>query len=390
MPILPIIPVGLILIWTWLLFFRIGRYWLGRFPGSDTDADPQSAASIIIPARNEERHLPDLLKVLTQEQAGVREILVVNDGSTDRTGAVAAEAARTDTRLRVLTCPPPPAGWSGKCWAAWQGVQAATGAWLLFCDADVLLTAGAPAHALRFAQDRELDALCLIPRMATRNFGAALLTVCMAVARALLLIPARGRQTGLVQGAFLLIRRQTYEAAGGHAAVRHSLVEDLELGRRLQDMGAELESHPGRPWVSTRMYDSFGEAWEGFQKHVFALADFSMARATAAVLILILLVFLPFASLVAGALWPLTGADHPAVHDYFLWCLPAVAIMYAAVLSVTVAEGMPLAAGLLVPLSYFLCAGILIRSIQGYGRGVIRWKGREYRFDRKADAGPSP
>jgi chlorobactene glucosyltransferase len=379
MPALLLIPLGVLLAWVWLLLFRIGRYWLGRFPETDSGTDPLPAATVIIPARNEERHLPGLFEALAQDPTGVAEILVVNDSSTDRTAAVAAEAARTDPRVRLLACPPPPEDWSGKCWALWQGVKATTGEWLLFCDADVLPAPGAVRETLRAARERELDALCLIPRMPARNFGAALLTVCMAVARALIMVPARDRQAGVVQGAFLLVRRPVYEAVGGHAAVRQSLLEDMELGRRVQEAGFALESHPGRPWVATRMYDSFGEAWEGFQKHLFALAGFSLARAGAGVLALLLLVFLPFASLVAGAFLPLAGAEtDPGVHAYFLWSLPATAAMYTGVLSVTLAEGLPLAAGLLAPFSYFACAGLLIRSILGYRRGAIRWKGRAY------------
>lgn len=377
---LPFIPILVILAWIWLLLFQISRHWLGKFPKPKMLPKNLPEASVIIPARNEEQRLPELLKALASSRSCIREIIVVNDSSTDATSLVAVSAAQTDPRIQALQCPPTPDDWSGKTWALWQGANAATAEWFLFCDADMLPAQDAVQACLATAVSRGLDALSIIPRMPAMNFGAALLTACMAALRAIFFTPAKVRSRGVVQGAFFLVHRRAYEAVGGHETVRFSLLEDMDFGRKLIDAGFALESHPGRPLIATRMYDNFGEAWEGFSKHLFAMAEFSFLRAIAGVLLMIFLVLLPFASFVTGALLPLAESDvESPLHSYFFWSLPATAAMYAGILSVTLAEGLPVAAGLFAPLTFFVCAGLLGKSIWGYSLGGIHWKGRAYK-----------
>lgn len=374
---------GIVLAWMWLLLFRIRRYWLPLFPGCKAVGNSNSRAAVIIPARNEEHRLPRLLQILSRQQDGIAEIIVVDDNSTDRTCVLAEQAAQKDGRLRVLRAPAPPSGWSGKCWALHLGVKTTTEQWILFCDADTLPAEGIIRAALCMAEERRLDALSLIPGMSENNFGAAMLASCMAVARAMLMMPARGRSPGVVQGAFLLVRRTAYEAVGGHEAIKNSLLEDMALGKRMQEAGFTVETHHGRPMLTVGMYGSFSEAWEGFRKHLFGMANFSIARAMAVVAILLLLVLLPLLASAAAIAAALAG--HCAVTDWpLLLSVLAMLLMYTAVLSLNAAEKLPLAAGMLVPLVFFPCALLLFQSIRGYRKGAIRWKGRDY----KAAPGP--
>jgi 4,4'-diaponeurosporenoate glycosyltransferase len=78
------------------------------------------AVSVIIPARNEERSLPRLLDSIRRSQCQPYEVIVVDDGSSDRTAEVAI--AR---RARVITSQPLPEGWTGKTWACHQGANEA-------------------------------------------------------------------------------------------------------------------------------------------------------------------------------------------------------------------------------------------------------------------------
>ncbi len=379
---------GIILAWIWLLFFRIRRYWLPLFPGCKLVGNSNSKAAVIIPARNEERRLPSLLQALARQQDGIAEIIVVDDNSTDRTGALAEQAAQKDGRFRALRAPAPPSGWSGKCWALHLGVKTTVEQWLLFCDADTLPADGVIRAALCMAEERRLDAVSLIPSMSEKNFGAAMLTSCMAVARAMLMTPARGRSPGVVQGAFLLVRRTAYETVGGHEALKNSLLEDMALGKRMQEAGFAVETHHGRPMLSVCMYGSFSEAWEGFRKHLFGMANFSIARAMAVVAILLLLVLLPVIASATAILTALAG--HCAITDWnLLLYVLAMLLMYAAVLRLNAAEKLPLAAGLLVPLAFFPCAWLLLESIRGYRKGAIRWKGRDYNAAPKPDSPPA-
>jgi glycosyltransferase involved in cell wall biosynthesis len=93
--------------------------------------------SIVIPAYNEENRLPQTLeKVVTYlslRNLDFAEILVVDDGSRDRTAAVADQAAARWPVVRVLRNP---GNW-GKGYSVRHGMREARGEWALFSDADL-------------------------------------------------------------------------------------------------------------------------------------------------------------------------------------------------------------------------------------------------------------
>jgi glycosyltransferase involved in cell wall biosynthesis len=93
--------------------------------------------SIVVPAFNEERRLPRtlqrLLAFLDSRPMDFAEVVVVDDGSRDRTAALVEGVARRDARVRLLKNP----GNRGKGYAIRHGFQEARGQWLLFSDADL-------------------------------------------------------------------------------------------------------------------------------------------------------------------------------------------------------------------------------------------------------------
>ena len=125
------------LIWAYLLLFH-GRFWQAgpvltpRVPLSRPDV------AIVVPARDEAETIDAVLRsLLAQEYQGAFRVILVDDNSTDSTGAIARGIA--DPRLTVLTGAPRPTGWSGKLWAVSQGVQeAGDTTMILLTDADIV------------------------------------------------------------------------------------------------------------------------------------------------------------------------------------------------------------------------------------------------------------
>ena len=91
--------------------------------------------SIIIPAHNEENRLPGTLEQIfrfLEKQSFLCEVLVIENGSTDRTYEIAREFASRQPNLRVVQNDR-----RGKGLAIRRGMQEATGKYLFFCDADL-------------------------------------------------------------------------------------------------------------------------------------------------------------------------------------------------------------------------------------------------------------
>ncbi len=108
---------------------------------------PQSArVSVVVPAFQAEATLRDAFASLTAQTFGGWEAVVVDDGSTDRTGGIAAELAAADARVRVVR-----QANAGVSAARNAGLEAAAAEWVLFLDADDRLTPDALEHLLTAA-----------------------------------------------------------------------------------------------------------------------------------------------------------------------------------------------------------------------------------------------
>jgi 4,4'-diaponeurosporenoate glycosyltransferase len=206
--------------------------------------------SIIIPARNEEENLPRLLRSISASVLQPAEILVVDDGSTDDTALVAKSLGAT-----VATSFPLETGWTGKAWACHQGAQRAVGDTLLFLDADTFFVDGGLdriiARWLR-EHDRTL-ALSLLPYHAM-NDAYEQLSLFFNI-----LMAAGAGGFGFVSeprlfGQSLLITKETYLAAGGHAAVRGFVLENLNLAQVIRAAGGRILCVGGYGNLHIRMF----------------------------------------------------------------------------------------------------------------------------------------
>src|SRR5207248_2593258 len=185
------------------------------------------------------------------------EIIVVDDDSSDRT----AEIARGFPEVKLVTADRLSEGWCGKQNALATGVRHARGAWLLFTDADTVHKPGSLARAVREAQEHGAALLSYSPAQRTQTLWELAI---MPVIFAELAAQYRPRDVcdpqlpaAAANGQYLLITREAYEAIGGHAAVRASLLEDVELARLVKRSGRRLWFRFGGDAVETRMYRSF-------------------------------------------------------------------------------------------------------------------------------------
>jgi cellulose synthase/poly-beta-1,6-N-acetylglucosamine synthase-like glycosyltransferase len=214
--------------------------------------------TIIIPARNESANLHQLGPSLAAlRYPGPIEVIVVDDNSTDDTAALAENYGASVLRLTEL-----PEGWKGKPNACHQGAARARCEWLLFTDADTLHAADGPARAVTLAQKEGLDGLSLLPPV--RYFG---LTDRLALTTAFAGLFAMGApQAGMLNGQFVLLRRDVYDASGGFGAVRDEALEDVALGHRLAALGYQVPMVHGGDALQVAMYGDAQQMWRGLTR----------------------------------------------------------------------------------------------------------------------------
>jgi chlorobactene glucosyltransferase len=221
-------------------------------------ADELPSLSVIIPARNEAGNLPKLLASLTAvHYPGSLEIIVVDDNSVDETAVIAESYSAQVVRLTDL-----PAGWLGKPHACHRGAAVARGEWLLFTDADTVHERWGVATAVTYARQHQLDGLSAFLGQTTNSWWdrSTILTAFVG------LFAGLPNLEGVMNGQYVLLRRDVYEACGGFAAVKHEPLEDLALGHRLHELGYRVPILRGETAASVRMYHDFPQMWQGLTR----------------------------------------------------------------------------------------------------------------------------
>jgi len=313
--------------------------------------------SVLVPARDEARRIGACVRSLVDQ--GAHEVLVLDDGSLDGTAEVARAAGAT-----VLAGAALPAGWLGKPFACQQLADAADPASsvLVFVDADVVLAPGALPAAVAALGD--LDLMSPYPRQEAP--GATRLVQPLQQWSWLTFLPLRwaerSHRTSLTAatGQFLVVRRSVYDRAGGHAAVRDEVVEDLALLRNVKRAGGRGGVVDGTDLATCRMYDDWAALRDGYGK--------SLRELPPAVPVGLALLYLA----------PLLGRHRKQ----------AYAAMVAGRAIAAARTGTPVVDALAHPLSVALAIGLWCRS--SWSGEVISWKGREVPGRPRAGAGRRP
>jgi glycosyltransferase involved in cell wall biosynthesis len=255
--------------------------------------------SVIVPARNEEDGIGDCLGSLASQSDAVFqlrvdwEILAVDDGSTDRT----KEITQGIEGVTVIEARPLPNGWTGKSNACWTAAQQAKGAWLLFTDADTVHEPGNLIRAMHEAEKAKVAMLSYSSRQIVTGFWQRavmpLVFSELTLAYPYEKVSDPESPVAAANGQFILVRSEAYFAAGGHAAVSGSVLEDVALARRIKrrKLGIRLRYAPEA--LSTRMYRSFGQMYEGWTKNLALVFGNPLMLASWRLLDLLLLIGLP-------------------------------------------------------------------------------------------------
>jgi len=237
--------------------------------------------SVLVPARNEEDKIHPCVKSLLAQDYPDFQVIVLDDNSTDRTGAILKDFARQDERLRVIKGLPLPPDWLGKHWACHQLYRASDGGLLMFTDADTVHTPDTLRCAAAALEAENADMLSIIPRHTLVSWGEKLVMPIFALgvfANVPLTRRLRPKDIKVLSssGKLMLFRRRSYEKSGGFEAIKLNVLDDLQLPQEVTAAGMRYRLFDGTNNVSCRMYHNLREVHDGLSKNTFAAFGYSM------------------------------------------------------------------------------------------------------------------
>ncbi|WP_344467934.1 glycosyltransferase [Kitasatospora kazusensis] len=379
MTVLRWLSVSSLLCWLWLTCCH-GFFWRTdqRLPPRRPPARWPEVA-VLVPARDEAEVLPaSLPSLLAQRYPGRARVILVDDHSSDGTGALAERlGAAGGLPLTVTTPPPLPPGWTGKLWALRHGVElAGTGAeYLLLTDADIAHGPDSLAGLVAAAESNGLDLVSQMARLRVATAWERRIVPAFVYFFAQL-YPFRrsnrpGARTAAAAGGCSLVRREALERAGGIAGIRGAVIDDVSLARAVKSSGGRIWLGLAEQVDSVRPYPRLAQLWQMVSRSAYAQLRHSPALLLGTVLGLSLVYLVPPVATVAG----LVGG-RPSV---LLTGAAAWALMAGTFLPMVRYYRQPAGAALLLPFTALLYLLMTVDSAVQHWRGRgSAWKGRTY------------
>jgi len=308
--------------------------WLGEISRAGTPESGWPSVSIIAPARNEARAIEAAVSSLLRLDYPNLEIVIVNDRSTDETGAILERLQRehatvrlrqpeirlkhsinrgpmtteidatyvgAGTTLAVVNVTELPAGWLGKNHAMHVGAARASGDLLLFTDADILFAPTTLRRAVAYLESRRVDHLAAIPDVRVPGFALNAFVAAFGVFFSMYSRPWQASNPSsrahIGIGAFNLIRARAYHAIGGHQPIAMRPDDDMKLGKLVKKRGFRQDAVLGHDFVVVEWYRTLGELVDGLMKNAFAGVEYSLPAVAGSTVALLLMNVWPFVAL---------------------------------------------------------------------------------------------
>jgi glycosyltransferase involved in cell wall biosynthesis len=335
----------------------------------------QPKVSVIIPACNEQDTIQPALRSMLSLEYKHLEIIVINDRSTDHTGEVLRKIQKDYPELQIIEITELPEGWLGKNHALHQGAMVAKGEYFLFTDADILFAKSTLSRAMSLMVNEQKDHLVLIFKNIAKGWLLNAMMLDAAGGLFFLFKPWKVSDSKskhfIGAGAFNLVKKSVYQEIGGHDPIKMHPIDDVMLGKIIKKKGYRQECLSGYDFLQVHWYESPRKMINGLMKNIFALYNFRVTYALAAVLIICVMTILP--------VW---GAFFAAGLAQLFFALSALirlaSCTYGALYSGTTLGTIPFS--LLTPYIniYIILKGVLTTL----GNKGIDWRGTHYPLDR--------
>ena len=345
-----------------LVIALVNLFFYERLPKSNkTDA----LISLLIPARNEEKNIGNLLNDLLLQDYKNVEIIVFNDHSTDKTAEIVERYSLADDRIKLINSNNLPAGWLGKNHGCFQLAKHAKGEFFLFLDADVGIKGNAIGQTTEVVSRQKLGLLSVFPKQIMKTAGEKMTVplmhyILLTLLPLILVSKSRFSSLAAANGQFMLFDAETYRQTQPHKKMRSEMVEDIKIARWYKSLNIGVTCLANVNSISCRMYTGFSDAVHGFSKNVGQFFGNSL--------------------FVAGIFWIVTTLGFLPV---FTEMKPEYIIVYVAVLLATrivvsVSANQNIGANLLFILPQQVAlAMFILKSFVNQHRKMYEWKGRK-------------
>jgi cellulose synthase/poly-beta-1,6-N-acetylglucosamine synthase-like glycosyltransferase len=279
-----------------------------RMLGPDSPGPGQDPplVSVLVAAKDEEACIEQCVRSMLDQDYPNFEMIVCNDRSDDNTAAIVEKVAAEDSRLKLVNIEELPEGWCGKNNAMQTGIKQAKGQWICMIDADCRQTSNRTLSvAVQHARDNDIDLFSILPDLEMKGFWEkAIQPVCSGV-MVIWFSPDKvnnpKKRNAYANGAFMLIKRETYEAIGTHEAVKDQVNEDMHMADIVKSSGKKLRVLRSDGLYKVRMYTSFKQIIRGWSRIFFGTFG-TLKRLTISFLLMAIMGLLPYAAALVGLL----------------------------------------------------------------------------------------
>jgi len=336
--------------------------------------------SVILPARNEEEFIGKCLDSLIEQDYTNYEIIVINDSSDDATGKIISEYAKRDSKIIAVNAQIKPDGWMGKNWACMEGYKKATGELLLFTDADTKHSQNVISLAVSHLLSFNLDALSAIPKMRTMDFWTRItlpmISTFLHTRFSAVRVNDPSKKTAYFFGSFFIIKQKTYKAVGMHEGVKHEIIEDGALGKKVKEAGYKMKMTRGDHLIEAVWARDKSSLWNALKRLMIPLYLQNEKIAICIFFAVLFLLFMPFPILAYSTLWALETTSFSIL---FVSSFIASSMIYiGAIIEVRKLLQLRLIDALFAPIgSLTVVLGFLSGILQAKNN-TVSWRGRKY------------
>ncbi len=231
--------------------------------------------SVLIPARNEEKNIGNILQdLLIQEYSNI-EIIIFDDQSEDKTREIVRGLSTVDNRIRLVCSEGLPDGWLGKNHACHSLSKHAKGDYLMFLDADVRIKNNTIGKAVSFSKKHGLALISIFPKQIIKSNGEKMTVpnmnyILLSLLPLILVRKSKFTSLSAANGQFMFFRTDVYNRLQPHRLMKDNKVEDISISRYLKENDNKIACLVGDDNINCRMYTGYLDALEGFSKNVIA------------------------------------------------------------------------------------------------------------------------